>query len=102
MCRIPSSVISKEENSRQINVCRGPANCRLDLWATANVFVPGHRIRLEVSRSNFPRLAVTVTRAGRSRAMYVHPFMLIPQVGSGFSSVVATWYIRSRIRWMCS
>ena len=28
---------------------------RLDLWATANVFVPGHRIRLEVSSSNFPR-----------------------------------------------
>jgi putative CocE/NonD family hydrolase len=28
---------------------------RLDLWATANVFMPGHRIRLEVSSSNFPR-----------------------------------------------
>ncbi|HET6380847.1 MAG TPA: CocE/NonD family hydrolase, partial [candidate division Zixibacteria bacterium] len=28
---------------------------RLDLWATANVFRPGHRIRLEVSSSNFPR-----------------------------------------------
>jgi putative CocE/NonD family hydrolase len=28
---------------------------RLDLWATANVFLPGHRIRLEVSSSNFPR-----------------------------------------------
>ncbi len=28
---------------------------RLDLWATANVFLPGHRIRLEVSISNFPR-----------------------------------------------
>lgn len=27
----------------------------LDLWATANVFLPGHRIRLEVSSSNFPR-----------------------------------------------
>jgi putative CocE/NonD family hydrolase len=27
----------------------------LDLWATANVFKPGHRIRLEVSSSNFPR-----------------------------------------------
>jgi hypothetical protein len=29
----------------------------LDLWATANVFLPGHRIRLEVSSSNFPRFA---------------------------------------------
>lgn len=28
---------------------------RLDLWATANVFLPGHRIRLKVSSSNFPR-----------------------------------------------
>ncbi len=28
---------------------------RLDLWATGNVFLPGHRIRLEVSSSNFPR-----------------------------------------------
>jgi putative CocE/NonD family hydrolase len=28
---------------------------RLDLWTTASVFLPGHRIRLEVSGSNFPR-----------------------------------------------
>ena len=28
---------------------------RLNLWATSNVFLPGHRIRLEVSSSNFPR-----------------------------------------------
>jgi putative CocE/NonD family hydrolase len=27
----------------------------IDLWATSNVFLPGHRIRLEVSSSNFPR-----------------------------------------------
>ncbi len=27
---------------------------RLDLWATSNVFLPGHRLRLEVSSSNFP------------------------------------------------
>jgi putative CocE/NonD family hydrolase len=27
----------------------------LDLWATANLFKAGHRIRLEVSSSNFPR-----------------------------------------------
>jgi putative CocE/NonD family hydrolase len=27
----------------------------LNLWATANVFLPGHRIRLEVSSCNFPR-----------------------------------------------
>ena len=28
---------------------------RIDLWATSNVFLPGHRIRLEISSSNFPR-----------------------------------------------
>ncbi len=28
---------------------------RLNLWATANVFLPGHRVRVEVSSSNFPR-----------------------------------------------
>jgi putative CocE/NonD family hydrolase len=27
----------------------------IDLWATSNVFLKGHRIRLEVSSSNFPR-----------------------------------------------
>jgi hypothetical protein len=27
----------------------------VDLWATSNVFLPGHRIRFEVSSSNFPR-----------------------------------------------
>jgi putative CocE/NonD family hydrolase len=27
----------------------------LDLWVTSNVFLEGHRIRLEVSSSNFPR-----------------------------------------------
>ena len=32
-------------------VCR----FRIDLWATSNVFLPGHRIRLEISSSNFPR-----------------------------------------------
>src|SRR5581483_2824699 len=28
---------------------------RIDMWATANLFAAGHRIRLEVSSSNFPR-----------------------------------------------
>jgi putative CocE/NonD family hydrolase len=27
----------------------------LDLWATSNVFAAGHKLRLEVSSSNFPR-----------------------------------------------
>lgn len=27
----------------------------IDLWATSNVFLPGHRIRVEISSSSFPR-----------------------------------------------
>jgi putative CocE/NonD family hydrolase len=27
----------------------------IDLWATSQVFLPGHRIRLEIASSNFPR-----------------------------------------------
>ncbi|GIS95228.1 MAG: hypothetical protein CM1200mP22_24650 [Dehalococcoidia bacterium] len=34
----------------------GKAYCYdIDLWATSNVFKAGHRIRLEISSSNFPR-----------------------------------------------
>ena len=32
-----------------------PVELRLDLLATSNVFLTGHRIRLEISSSNFPR-----------------------------------------------
>ena len=28
---------------------------KIDLWSTSNVFRKGHRIRLEISSSNFPR-----------------------------------------------
>lgn len=45
----------------------------IDLWATSNVFLPGHRIRIEVSSSNFPRFDVnpntgqTMANSGESR-----------------------------------
>ena len=32
-----------------------PYRIELDLWATSNVFLAGHKLRLEVSSSNFPR-----------------------------------------------
>jgi hypothetical protein len=32
-----------------------PVRLEIDLWVISNVFQPGHRIRLEVSSSNFPR-----------------------------------------------
>jgi len=31
-----------------------PYEFAIDLWATSNVFLPGHRIRLEISSSHFP------------------------------------------------
>ena len=36
----------------------------VDMWATSNVFLPGHRIRLEVSSSNFPRFARNTNHGG--------------------------------------
>lgn len=30
----------------------------IDMWATSNVFLPGHSIRLEIASSNFPRFDV--------------------------------------------
>ncbi|HET9402763.1 MAG TPA: CocE/NonD family hydrolase, partial [Candidatus Acidoferrales bacterium] len=33
----------------------GAQQITIDLWATSNVFQAGHRLRLEVSSSNFPR-----------------------------------------------
>jgi len=32
-----------------------PYRFTIDLWATSHVFLPGHRLRLEISSSNFPR-----------------------------------------------
>jgi putative CocE/NonD family hydrolase len=32
-----------------------PQHVMVDLWATSNVFLTGHKLRLEVSSSNFPR-----------------------------------------------
>ena len=37
---------------------------RIDLWATSHVFLPGHRIRLEVSSSNFPRFDRNLNTGG--------------------------------------
>lgn len=36
----------------------------VDLWSTANVFLPGHRIRLEVSSSSFPRFDRNLNTGG--------------------------------------
>ena len=40
---------------------------KIDLWSTSNVFLKGHRIRLEISSSNFPRFDRNLN-TGRSAA----------------------------------
>ena len=37
----------------------------IDLWATSNVFKQGHRIRLDISSSNFPRFDRNANTGGR-------------------------------------
>lgn len=36
----------------------------IDLWATSNVFLKGHKLRLEVSSSNFPRFDRNLNTGG--------------------------------------
>lgn len=43
----------------------------VDLWATSNVFVPGHKLRLEVSSSNFPRFDRNLN-SGEEQARATH------------------------------
>jgi uncharacterized protein len=43
----------------------------VDLWATSNVFLPGHKLRLEVSSSNFPRFDRNLN-TGSEQARGVH------------------------------
>lgn len=40
---------------RQAYACDTPTEITIELWPTSRLFRPGHRIRLEVSSSNFPR-----------------------------------------------
>ena len=41
-----------------------PYEFRIDLWATSHVFLPGHRLRVEVSSSNFPRFDRNLNTGG--------------------------------------
>jgi uncharacterized protein len=36
----------------------------VDMWATSNVFLPGHKLRLEISSSNFPRFDRNLNTGG--------------------------------------
>ncbi len=39
---------------------------KIDLWSTSNVFLKGHKIRVEVSSSNFPRFDRNLNTGGNS------------------------------------
>lgn len=45
---------------------------KMDLWATSNVFRKGHRLRLEVSSSNFPRFDRN-SNSGLERSVFQQP-----------------------------
>ena len=51
-------VRARYRNSRETPTLLTPGEVSrftIDLWATSHVFLPGHRIRVEISSSNFPR-----------------------------------------------
>jgi len=42
-----------------------PVEYAIDLWATSNLFQPGHRIRIELSSSNFPHFDRNLNTGGQ-------------------------------------
>lgn len=48
----------------------------VDLWSTAHVFLPGHRIRLQLTASCFPRWARHVAAAATRQSVYHDPARL--------------------------
>ena len=38
----------------------------IDLWATSHVFMPGHRLRVEIASSNFPRFDRNLNTGGNN------------------------------------
>ncbi len=45
----------KSKEHQEMMKAGAPQHVVVDLWATSNVFLAGHKLRLEVSSSNFPR-----------------------------------------------
>lgn len=51
---VTDGIIRQEFNSNEENTIK-PTEMKINLWPTSMAFKAGHRIRLEVSSSNFPR-----------------------------------------------
>ncbi|MCM3587456.1 CocE/NonD family hydrolase [Mesobacillus maritimus] len=47
--------VKSEAGEGQKDIQNQLLEIEIDLWATSNVFLPGHSIRVEISSSNFPR-----------------------------------------------
>lgn len=67
-------------NGQSFNLCDGIVRVRegadgagiheIDLWSTSNVFLPGHRIRVHVTSSSFPRWDRNLNTGDQDSAQY--------------------------------
>ncbi len=48
-----------------------PYKVVVDLWSTANVFLPGHKLRVEVTSSSFPRFSRNMNHGGNPESSKV-------------------------------
>ncbi len=57
LCDVDPAGVSRNlvDGVLRVETDAGPASHEIDLWSTAHVFLPGHRIRVQVTSSNFPR-----------------------------------------------
>ncbi|UCE14434.1 MAG: hypothetical protein JSV04_04470, partial [Candidatus Heimdallarchaeota archaeon] len=51
-----------------------PVNVTIDLWSTAYQFDEGHRIRIAVSSSNYPRFAIN-PNTGAPQELYSYQYL---------------------------
>ena len=78
-------LVDVHPDGRAINLCEGVLRARyresieravlmtpdeiyeltIDLGPTSNVFLPGHRVRIDISSSNFPRIDRNLNTGGR-------------------------------------
>lgn len=67
-------------DGRSINLCDGihrvaavppgPAPLEIELWSTSNVFLPGHRLRVHVTSSSFPRWDRNLNTGNQRRSQF--------------------------------
>jgi putative CocE/NonD family hydrolase len=63
---ISEGILRRAYNPQQGSSAAGTAQeIQVDLWPTSMVFFKGHRIRLEVSSSNFPRFDINPNTGSR-------------------------------------